>query len=757
MNILLVMILWGQVTFAINNTMVAAEVGTGPGTVYMRAPNERGPTTWQSGLKCLQAIGSLFLSRISQRVKLNMIITHSENMTSPASQIQEQYLILKNRAVNPGSKNKLLGSYLMSVISDAQPLPTQKFLADYIVHTDAYVIIVDEVDQIYTLFEDYISRMQSWNPGAKFLILYNHIDDRNRSLDVADEIFNLLLHGFYVNTVSLLYAVNNTGYDYYILDNFKKESCRNVNSKKIATCEMGVIPNESAVRRAIHKQARRSSLKNCTFYMCAAIAAPFIENDCESGLEMRLINMIEQKIGFQLNVTCEHNKRGVRENGTWTDLLGRLNNRSCDFIIGGFYSDDEVREDFWSTDSYLYDSHTWFFAAAKVRPASTALYTIYEPQMWLYIELVFLITWFFWLTIGCILPEKEAHKSTSLTAINSWGVTLGASVHDRPECHTSRIFFIGLCLYGLNVTSIYTSKLIAVFADPGHEHQISTIEEVIHKGIPYGGPAESRDWFENPDDIEIYTGYNDSDNFIPRTHNLRAVMMGERVILANRMFMLRNRNLNRLYGFPANVFSSSVEIIAKRGFPFLRNFNELIRQLQDGGFFNKIDSEFRYRYTVLVKIRELRDDFQEPIMVLTIHHLEGAFVFLIFGTLLSCTAFAGEQINYRYFRPWLFKKFNWKIEIETGIDKHYHYQTRKHPHHHHHHHQHQPHRHHQHELRGKDRGVRKKREKEMALAMAAPAAASTRVETESRTRAIISAEMEQIRFTPLKRRKIRLD
>ncbi|XP_055857300.1 uncharacterized protein LOC129920117 isoform X2 [Episyrphus balteatus] len=707
MNILL-LILWGQVTFAISNTPQSR-------VVYMRPPNERGPTTWQSGLKCLQAIGSAFLARTRQRVKLNMIITHSTNLTTPAAQIQEQYLIMKNEAVNPGSTNKLLGSYLMSVISDAQPLPKQVFLSDYIVYTDSYVIVVDCLDQIYTLFEDYISRMQSWNPGAKFLILYNHLDDRNRGLEVANEIFDLLLNYFYVNTISLLYAVNNTGYDYYILDNFNRESCRSVNSKKIGTCDMGVIPNEFYVRRSIYNLVRKSSIENCTFYMCAAINAPFIEEHCTSGLEMNLIQMIEQELGFQLNVTCENSQRGVRQN------------------------DDETREDFWATDSYLYDSHTWFIAAAEPRPPWKALFFIYQPNMWLCIGIVLLITWFFWLTFGCTLPEKEAHKSNTLTAINSWGVTLGIPVYEHPECHTSRIFFIGLCLYGMNVTSVYTSKLIAVFANPGHEHQISTIEEVIHEGIPYGGPAENRDWFENPDDIEIYTGYNDSDNFIPRTHNLGAVLTGERVILANRMFMLRNRNLNRLYGFPTNVFASSVEIIAKRGFPFLKRFNALIRQLKDGGFFRKIDNDFQYRYTVLVKIRESRDDFNESVIVLTIHHLEGAFAFLIFGSLLSCMAFAGEQINYRYFRPWFCKKFNCNNETET--EKYHQHRTRKHQ---------QRHRHHQyeHKIRSKDRGVRKTR-KQKDVATAAPP-------TRDEMKTIISVEMEQIRFTPLKRRKIRL-
>lgn len=46
-------------------------------------------------------------------------------------------------------------------------------------------------------------------------------------------------------------------------------------------------------------------------------------------------------------------------NGSWSDLFGMLRNDQCDFVVGGFFPDDETHNDFGVTDTYLQDSATW--------------------------------------------------------------------------------------------------------------------------------------------------------------------------------------------------------------------------------------------------------------------------------------------------------------------------------------------------------------------------------------------------------------
>lgn len=99
-----------------------------------------------------------------------------------------------------------------------------------------------------------------------------------------------------------------------------------------------------------------------------------------------------------------------------------------------------------------------------------------------------------WFVFGTAMAETSSHKKLVLCVMNSLAVFLGISSNNRPNYTPLRIFFILLALYGLNVTTIYTSKLITVFTRPAHDQQISTIAEILNAGIPIGG---QQNWIRN--------------------------------------------------------------------------------------------------------------------------------------------------------------------------------------------------------------------------------------------------------------------
>lgn len=79
-----------------------------------------------------------------------------------------------------------------------------------------------------------------------------------------------------------------------------------------------------------------------------------------------------------------------------------------------------------------------------------------------------------------------AHRNLPLCVLNSWAVFLGVASNNRPFWNPLRIFFISLTLYSINITTIYTSKLINVFTDPPRQDQIDTIEEIVESKLPIG-------------------------------------------------------------------------------------------------------------------------------------------------------------------------------------------------------------------------------------------------------------------------------
>lgn len=123
---------------------------------------------------------------------------------------------------------------------------------------------------------------------------------------------------------------------------------------------------------------------------------------------------------------------------------------------------------------------------ASLRPHWMSLVSIFEPNTWLLFCGISILTGTVWYFLGLSLPESAPHKRLSTCLLNSWSVFLGISTHNRPQLTSTRIFFIMIALYGLNVTTIYTSKLITVFTSPVYQDQIDSIQEVINTGLPYG-------------------------------------------------------------------------------------------------------------------------------------------------------------------------------------------------------------------------------------------------------------------------------
>lgn len=110
-----------------------------------------------------------------------------------------------------------------------------------------------------------------------------------------------------------------------------------------------------------------------------------------------------------------------------------------------------------------------------------------------------------WFIFGMAMAETNPHKKLILCVMNSLAVILGISSNNRPNFTPLRVFFILLALYGLNVTTIYTSKLITVFTQPAHDQQISTIEEILEAGIPIGRYNVSQSFVFFPQNIILFT------------------------------------------------------------------------------------------------------------------------------------------------------------------------------------------------------------------------------------------------------------
>lgn len=270
------------------------------------------------------------------------------------------------------------------------------------------------------------------------------------------------------------------------------------------------------------------------------------------------------------------------------------------------------------------------------------------------------------------MSEKPQHKQFPLCTLNSWAVFLCISANNRPNWSALRIFFVILALFTMNVTTIYTSKLITVFTHPAYENQIDTIDEIIESGLPIGGREEFHDWFENdnPKDEFFFKNYNFSVEFWPLIENLHDIRDRKRVILLNKNFVL-SKSIDDIFGLSMNVFMSPIEMICERGFPLLKPFSVLISHMIDAGIIQKLHDDFVYDVTVLENIRNHHKIPELSQTVLTIDHMSGAFTVLFLGIFVSFLILVGEIAIHLYLNRNNKDAKKFHFERKTNKSKHF--------------------------------------------------------------------------------------
>lgn len=88
------------------------------------------------------------------------------------------------------------------------------------------------IQQFKAHMKNIVSKSSSWNPGARFLLLFNNPDLRvdaagYSGVDIASEIFELMYYKFNVARVVILYATGVKTYNVYVTNPYKDEKdCR---------------------------------------------------------------------------------------------------------------------------------------------------------------------------------------------------------------------------------------------------------------------------------------------------------------------------------------------------------------------------------------------------------------------------------------------------------------------------------------------------------------------------------------------------
>lgn len=161
------------------------------------------------------------------------------------------------------------------------------------------------VCQFKRVMLQYVSRAASFNPGAKFIILFNNPLEQKRNrqheMDFAFQVFKLMYVRYNAANVILLYATDVEKYSVYVTNPYRNANeCGSLKPIQLDECVAGEVGQAAITLTSVRLSKVPETLPNCTFKFCARITVPYINEDCETGLEIQIIKVLQDILRFKV-------------------------------------------------------------------------------------------------------------------------------------------------------------------------------------------------------------------------------------------------------------------------------------------------------------------------------------------------------------------------------------------------------------------------------------------------------------------------
>lgn len=409
----------------------------------------------------------------------------------------------------------------------------------------------------------------------------------------------------------------------------------------------------------------------CPFRVSTFVSEPFVmyssynEDDnavtYKGGLEIEFLQMIQKatNITIVFREPPSDGKWGVLlGNGSWTGVLREVIEGASDVALGGLYYRCHITDMIECSTPYIYDALFWYVPCAQPNPRWASLSRVFKLSLWLgfivgYIT-VSIITWAvvqICNTFATAENESSAYANMAKCFLNLWAVILGVSVTENiPQKAVIRTVFLLWVVYSLAVNTVYQTFLTSYMVDPGLQHQISSVSELLDSRLEYG----------------IYSSF---DSLMP---DLRSKLYDRRQICediedcARRLaakgdFAFLYSKINTDYmtavrfvdsnGHPLfchmhESFSQQyVTLSVQRGSPMLRRYNDVIQRVVEGGLLDQCWKVIKFKATLLAakNLTVTVGDFTP----LSTEHLQSAFYVLILGCVISLVSFSVEVFFYK--------------------------------------------------------------------------------------------------------------
>lgn len=514
-----------------------------------------------------------------------------------------------------------------------------------------YMLILEEKSELTRNILQ-LNKLPTWNPLAKAVVFYQ-VKRNEDGEETAMEFINVLREYKLFKTIIFIAEASGKVVS-YSWQPYTKVNC---GGKCTSVYILDICKDSVITQHSFQREMFPVDLEGCPLVTYAVISEPYVmppigkltstvyddAYEFSRGGEINLVKIIAKFTNMTLIVRkseVDENWGDIFWNGSATGAYGILRNDSADLVIGNIEVTRTIRKWFHPTVSYTQDEMTWCVPRAGQASTWNNLVIIFQWSTWV-ATIASVIA--MGLIFHCLYYKEQDGKVTKWptnSLLMTFSMLLGWGAAFEPKSATFRILmFIWLC-FSINMGISYESFLRSFLMHPRFEKQISSETDLIQSGMPFGGRQIYRSYFEtnNASSFYLYRKYN-STTFregIKRT----AFARNFAVVSSKRQAVYQDQELGKgaplVFCFPEsnNLYKYGVVLLARRWFPMLERFNNIIRSMSENGLIDKWNEE--------LLIHKSNVEGSSTIVPLGVPHLLGAFMFigLMYGA--SVLVFLGE-------------------------------------------------------------------------------------------------------------------
>ncbi|GFG39322.1 hypothetical protein Cfor_05827 [Coptotermes formosanus] len=223
--------------------------------------------------------------------------------------------------------------------------------------------------------------------------------------------------------------------------------------------------------------------------------SPYLTYD--SGIELRFIKLVAERLNLTLRFLLpppNNEKWGnLTEEGKLTGLLGQVVLGKADIGFGAWPLHLQLITIMDATKTYYRDDWLWWVPCAKKVPRWKSISMVFLPETWiiLFLSIISAVLVILGL-VTCEPTEGRTYRNCVNCASSVWATVLGVSTPYMPRTTPIRIFLVSWIWYCLAINVIFQTLLTTFLIEPGLQHQMNSIEEILTSKVKYG----YNEWFD---------------------------------------------------------------------------------------------------------------------------------------------------------------------------------------------------------------------------------------------------------------------